>query len=128
MASLKDVKARDIMVEELITITPQEKIAFADLLMTRNNIGGLPVVEQGKIVGIITQRDIMFARHYEVGRLKAGDLMSRNLITVGPEASLKEILTLMLEKKIERLPVVEDGKLLGLIVHDRILRAVRDTL
>jgi IMP dehydrogenase len=125
---LKDVKARDVMVEDLITISPEEKIAFADLLMTRNNIGGLPVVDHGKIVGIITQRDIMFARHYEVGRLRAGDLMSRELITVDPDASLKDILSLMLEKKIERLPVVEEGRLLGLIVHDRILRAVRDAL
>jgi IMP dehydrogenase len=125
---LKNIKARDLMVKELITISPEEKIAFADLLMTRNNIGGLPVVDKGKAVGIITQRDIMFARHYEVGRLKAGDLMSRSLVTVGPESTLKDILKLMLDKKIERLPVVKKDRLLGLIVHDRILRAVRDSL
>jgi CBS domain-containing protein len=125
---LRKVKARDVMVEKLITIAPEEKIAFADLLMTRNNIGGLPVVSQGKLVGIITQRDIMFARHYEIGGLKARDLMSKELIVVNPDTSLKEILSIMLEKKIERIPVVENGKLLGLIVHDRILRAVRDSL
>lgn len=125
---LKKVKAKDVMVEELITISPDEKIALADLTMTRNNIGGLPVVERGKLVGIITQRDVMFARNYEIGGLQAGDLMSKELVTVGPEASLKEILSIMLEKKIERIPVLEKGKLRGLIVHDRILRAVRDSL
>lgn len=125
---LRKLKARDVMVRELITISPEEKIAFADLLMTRNNIGGLPVVSRGKLVGIITQRDIMFARHYEIGGLKAGDLMSKEPIIVTPEASLKEVLSIMLEKKIERIPVVEDGRLLGLVVHDRILRAVRDSL
>lgn len=125
---LEDLKAGDVMVEELITIGPDEKIALADLIMTRSNIGALPVVEDGKIVGIITQRDIMFAKNYDIGGLKTKDLMSRELITADQNARLKTILGLMLENKIERLPVVDDGKLVGLIVHDRILRAVHETL
>ncbi len=125
---LSRVKAEDLMVKELITIDQDEKIALADLTMTRSNIGGLPVVDKGKLVGIITQRDVMFARNYEVGGLRVGELMSRDLVTVAPETSLNEILNLMLERKIERIPVVKDGALLGLIVHDRILKALRDSL
>lgn len=126
--NLKNIKARDIMVEKLITITPDTKIALADLTMTRGNIGGLPVVEKGKLVGIITQRDIMFARSYEVGGLTAEDLMTKDIATVGPEASLKEVLNLMINRKIERVPVVKGGKLVGLIVHNRILKTVHDNL
>jgi CBS domain-containing protein len=125
---LNKITAEDLMIKDLIIIEPDEKIALADLTMTRNNIGGLPVVDNGKLMGIITQRDVMFARNYEVGGLRVKELMSRDLVTVGPGVSLKEILNLMLDRKIERIPVVKDGVLLGLIVHDRILKAVRDTL
>lgn len=125
---LKKIKAKDVMIKELITIGPEEKIALADLIMTRSSVGSLPVVDRGKLVGIITQRDIMFARNYEIGGLMTRDLMSKNLITVVPEASLKEILEVMLDKKIERIPVVENGKLVGLIVHNGILRAIYESI
>jgi len=125
---LNRITAEDLMIKDLITIEPDKKIALADLTMTRSNIGGLPIVDNGKLMGIITQRDIMFARNYEVGGLRVKELMSRALVTVAPEAPLKEILNLMLDKKIERIPVVKNGALLGLIVHARILKAVRDTL
>ncbi|MFQ5815924.1 MAG: CBS domain-containing protein [Candidatus Hydrothermarchaeaceae archaeon] len=126
--ALKDLQAKDVMIKDLITIGPNEKIALADLIMTRNNIGALPVVENSKIVGIITQRDIMFARNYDIGGLMAKDLMSRELITVDENTLIKNVLVLMLDHKIERLPVVRDGKLVGLIVHDRILRSIYQTL
>lgn len=125
---LKKIRAKDIMIKELITIGSGEKIALADLIMTRNSIGSLPVIDKGKLAGIITQRDIMLARNYEIGGLMTRDLMSKDLITVSPEASLKEILGLMLGKKIERIPVVENGKLVGLIVHAKILKAVYESL
>ncbi len=126
--SLKDLRAKDVMIEDLITIGPNEKIALADLIMTRNNIGALPVVDKGKIVGIITQRDIMFAKSYDVGGLMAMDLMSRELITVDENALIKNVLALMLDHKIERLPVVSGEKLVGLIVHDGILKSIYQSL
>jgi|Deesub1362A_J573_1020465.scaffolds.fasta_scaffold00094_24 CBS domain-containing protein len=125
---MENLKAKDLMLKDLITIGPKEKIALADLIMTRNSIGSLPVIEDDKLVGIITQRDIMLARNYEIGGLCAGDLMSKPPITVGPEAKLKEILKIMIKHHIERVPVVENGKLLGMIVHGRILRALYDSL
>ena len=125
---LKDIRARDIMIKEVLTISPREKIALADLTMTRQNIGGLLVVEGGKLVGVITQRDIMLARNYEIGGLKTEDLMTKDPITVNPDATIKDILSLMLKNKIERVPVVENEKLVGLIVHSHILKAVYDSL
>lgn len=126
--ALKDLQARDIMIRDLITIGPNEKIALADLTMTRHSIGALPVVEDGKIVGIITQRDIMFAKNYDIGGLTTKDLMSRELITVEENARLKNVLALMLDHKIERLPVVKGGKLVGMIVQDRILKSIYQAL
>jgi CBS domain-containing protein len=124
MKELAQLKAEDIMLpaEKVITISPEDKIALADLIMTRSSVGSLPVVEGEKILGIVTQRDIMLAKTFQVGSLPVRDLMTKRLIVVGRDAPLKEILRLMIENKIERLPVVEDGKFLGLIVHGRILK------
>lgn len=125
---LKDIKAKDVMIKKLTTIGPDEKIALADLIMTRSSIGGLPVVKDGSLVGIITQRDIMFARNYEIGGLRTKDLMTKNIVTVTPDTPLKEVLSTMLNKKIERIPVVEGKKLQGLIVHGKVLQAIYNSL
>ena len=126
--ALNDLKARDVMITKLLTISPSEKIALADLTMIRNSVGGLPVVDGEKPVGIITQRDLLLARNYEVGGLVAEDFMTKELITASPDASLKDILKLMLDNKIERVPVVEGGKLVGLVVHGKILKSLYDSL
>ena len=126
--ALNDLKARDVMITKLLTISPREKIALADLIMMRNSVGGLPVVDGEKLVGIITQRDLLLARNYEVGGLVAEDFMTKELITMSPDASLKDVLKAMLDNKIERIPVVEGAKLLGLVVHGKILTSLYDSL
>jgi len=128
MCGLNDLKAEDVMVKELVTVSSNVKVAYADLLMTRNSIGGLPVVEGDKLVGIITQRDIMYARTYSIGNLEVKDLMSKKVVTVKPSTLLKEILRIMLENRIERIPVVEDEKLVGMVVHNKILKKIYETL
>jgi CBS domain-containing protein len=125
---MKNIKAKDVMIKKPVTIRSTEKLALADLKMTRTSIGGLPVVDGKKLVGIITQRDIMLARNYDIGSLSTRDLMSKNPVTVSPNTSLKKVLEILLENKIERLPVVDRGKFVGLIVHGRILGVIHDSL
>lgn len=125
MSCITKLTAKDVMVKhKIITISPHEKIALADLIMTRSSVGALPVIENKKIVGIITQRDIMLARGYEIGGLLAKDLMTRELITVSPETPIKEVISLMVEKRIERIPVIKDKIFVGLVVHGKILKAM----
>ncbi|WP_457554425.1 CBS domain-containing protein [Candidatus Pyrohabitans sp.] len=121
---LSELKAGDIMLpaDKVITISPDEKVALADLIMTRSSVGSLPVVEGDRILGIVTQRDIMLAKTFQVGSLPVRDLMTKRLIVVDRDTPLKEVLGLMIKNRIERLPVVENGKFLGLIVHGRILK------
>ena len=127
--SLKEVKAKDIMISNLMTINPSEKVAAADLLMVRNSIGGLPVIENENLVGILTQKDIMLSRFsISVGGLQVEDLMTRNPITVSPDTSLEDILQIMLSKKVERLPVIEEGKLVGMVMHGQILKKIYELL
>ena len=125
---MKVIKAKDVMIKDPVTIHSNEKIALADLKMTRSSIGGLPVVDGKKLVRIITQRDIMFARNYDIAGLSAKDLMNKKPITVSPNATLKQVLKILLDNKIERLPVVDKGKFLGLVVHGRFLREIYDSL
>ncbi|MHA1265130.1 MAG: CBS domain-containing protein [Candidatus Helarchaeota archaeon] len=126
---IKNIKAKDIMITDLLTINPSEKVAAADLLMVRNSIGGLPVIENEKLVGILTQRDIMLSRFsISVGGLQVEDLMTRNPITITPDTSLVEILEIMLTKGVERLPVIENEKLVGLVMHGQILRKLYEIL
>jgi CBS domain-containing protein len=127
--TMKGVKARDIMVTELLTINPTEKVAAADLLMVRNSIGGLPVIDNEKLVGILTQRDIMLSRFsISVGGLQVEDLMTHNPISISPDTSLEEILNIMLTKNVERLPVIKDEKLVGMVMHGQILKKLYELL
>ena len=121
----KGIKARDIMITELMTISPTEKVAAADLIMVRNSIGALPVIDNERMVGIITQDDIMLSRFsISVGGLQVGDLMTRNPIMITPDTPLDKIIEVMVNKQVERLPVVTGEKLIGLVTYVQILKKI----
>ncbi|AAL80409.1 IMP dehydrogenase [Pyrococcus furiosus DSM 3638] len=104
-------RAERFIVEDVITIAPDETIDYALFLMEKHGIDGLPVVEEDRVVGIITKKDIA-ARE---GRT-VKELMTREVITVPESVDVEEALKIMMENRIDRLPVVnEDGKLVGLI-------------
>ena len=125
----KGIKAKDIMITELMTISPTEKVAAADLIMVRNSIGALPVIDNERLVGIITQDDIMLSRFsISVGGLQVGDLMTRNPISVTPDTSLDKIIEVMVNKQVERLPVVTGEKLIGLVTYVQILKKIYQLL
>ncbi len=129
---LKDIRARDIMVTDVITASPNDRIGAVDLKMVRAAIGGVPVVSSktGKLLGIITQRDIMLSRFTaQISSSAVSDLMTHQPVTCNPDSKLELILKKMLENKIERLPVVDDdNKLIGLIVHTVILDKIYHSL
>ncbi len=121
----KGIKAKDIMITELMTISPTEKVAAADLIMVRNSIGALPVIDNERMVGIITQDDIMLSRFsISVGGLQVGDLMTRNPNTITPDTPLDKIIEVMVNKQVERLPVVTGEKLVGLVTYVQILKKI----
>jgi CBS domain-containing protein len=125
----RNITARDIMITELMTISPAEKVAAADLMMVRNSIGALPVIDDEKLVGIITQDDIILSRFsISVGGLQVGDLMTRNPITVTPDTTLDKIIEIMVAKQVERLPVIVEDKLVGLITYGQIMKKIYELL
>jgi len=129
------IKISEIMVKDPLFITPDEKISVTELLMLRKKIGGLPVVKDQKnqqLIGIITQRDIRlakFAMNLESPNTTVKDLMTSEPFVIKKDETIQEVLVLMFEKDIQRLPVVNDNhKLIGLIVQSQILKKLFDVM
>ncbi len=133
LQKLSEIKASEIMIKNPLSITPDEKISATELLMLRKKIGGLPVVKNQKnnqLIGIITQRDIRLARFamsLESPNTTVKDLMTSEPFVVKKDDTLKNILEIMFEKNIQRLPVVNnENQLIGLIVQGEILKKLFD--
>jgi IMP dehydrogenase len=108
---MMNLTVEDIMTREIITIAPYESIKKASEIMEECGIGCLPVIENGKLVGIITSRDI---RGVHSNRLVA-DAMTKTVITKHPSCSLWEAKEAMEFNGIEKLVVIEDDKVVGLV-------------
>lgn len=120
---IKKLKAEDIMIEEVHVTSPKDLVAAAKLKMMRCNVGGLPVVDDKKIVGIITHRDVLLAGGEALG-LKVNDLMTKELYVAHRDTPILEITQVMADKGYQRIPVVEDGNLVGLITQSSLIRAL----
>ncbi|AGB04609.1 inosine-5'-monophosphate dehydrogenase [Aciduliprofundum sp. MAR08-339] len=115
-------KEESLIIRDLHTITPDTTIEEAERLMRENKIAGLPVVENDKLVGILTNRDIRF---YRGERIKVSSVMTRDVITAPEGITMEEAIKIMHEHRIEKLPIVKDGKLVGLITAKDILKRER---
>jgi len=116
---------KDIMVDKVVTTKKNATLEHAVSLMNEHEIGCLVVVEGEKPVGIITERDLLkrcLAKSKELGKMKVEDIMSKPVVTVNPDLQIEEAAKLMCEKKIKKLPIVEGGKLRGLVTLTDILR------
>ncbi|SPF49924.1 CBS domain containing membrane protein [Syntrophobacter sp. SbD1] len=146
------IKAKDIMTREVVTVTPETEVAKIARLLLEMHFNGVPVVDSdGQLVGIICQSDLIaeqkklpipsvftildaFIPIYPPGKaekemqkiaaMKASDAMSPNPVTVGPETEVDEIASIMVNKGFHTIPVVEGGKLAGIIGKEDILRTL----
>ena len=104
--------------QELHTVTPDTSIFDALTLMAQKDISAVLVLENDRLVGIFTERD--YARKLVLhGRnsreTKIGELMSQNLLTISPSQTVDDVMSLMSENRFRHLPVVERGKLVGIV-------------
>jgi IMP dehydrogenase len=110
---LKVKRSESRMIHDPVTVGPQQSVAEARKLMKSNNISGLPVVEDGKLVGILTKRDLRFSRELDCS---VAERMSTELVTAPVGTELEEAKRLLFDKRIEKLPIVDDdGKICGLV-------------
>ncbi|MCQ2418295.1 MAG: CBS domain-containing protein [Clostridia bacterium] len=113
------MQAKDFMTRKVITISQDETVATAARLLARYNIGALPVVSrEGKLRGMVTDRDVVLrcvAHDEDPHEIKISEIMSRRIISVSPEESADLCAEKMAEAQIRRLPVEQNGKLVGMI-------------
>ncbi len=117
---MKVKRAESGMVMDPVTVKPEQSLDEALVIMREHNISGLPVVRGSSPVGILTSRDIRFERNTKQ-RVEA--LMTKELVTVAPGVTQEQAKELLHKHRIEKLLVVEDGKLMGLITIKDLLQA-----
>jgi CBS domain-containing protein len=110
-------KIRDIMTDDVECCSLLDNVYEVAVKMKELNVGAIPIVDQGKLVGMITDRDIVLRCIAEKhpASSKVEDIMSSDLITISVDANSKEAVQLMAKHQIRRLPVVEGGKLIGIV-------------
>lgn len=118
-------KVKDVMVTKVVTVDVDVNLKKAVERMNNHDVGCLVVLEKGSFVGILTERDVL-RRVVVKGRnpdeTLVGDVMSKPLVVVEPEADLEEAVKLMFERRIKKLPVVENKELVGLVTMTDIAR------
>ncbi len=134
------MRIKDIMTENPITVDADTLIIDAQKMMKEKNIRRLLVTENGKLVGIATQHDLLkvspspatslsvWEINYLWGKMKVRDVMHKNPVSVSPETTFEEALTLGQEKKIGSFPVVDKGKLVGITTESDLVRLVTRVL
>jgi len=136
MRSDEETKVQDIMTRNPHTLEADDVLDLADDLMTMARIRHIPILAGGKLVGIVSQRDLFFSALVKalgvqqreqkdlMKTIRARELMSRPVITISPGASVKEAARLMGENKIGCLPVVKGKQFVGIVTETDILRYV----
>ena len=120
------LKIENVMVSDVITVEAEATVRQAVDLMNMHEIGCLIVVdEEEKPVGILTERDLLrrvLVKRKDPVRVKVSQVMSKPLVTGTPHMDLEAAVRLMFKKKIKKLPVVEDGRLVGLVTLTDMVR------
>lgn len=147
---MEELTARDIMTTPVVTVTPQTTLREIAELLAEKRISGVPVVdEEGRVVGIVSETDLIdeerrrvalprttlfgvytlpervLREAYDEGdTLTAADLMTRRVFTLPEDTPAREVAEEMVARKINRIPITRDGRLVGIVTRADVLRAV----
>jgi len=119
-------KIRDLMIKEVITSESHASVHEAVKLMNKNKIGSLVIVSNDKIVGMLTERDLLervLEKCKNPEQTHVFEVMTRHVITGNPEMENPEATHIMFENKVKKLPIVENDKLVGIVTLTDIARA-----
>jgi CBS domain-containing protein len=123
------MKVYEVMTRSVSWASPRDSIRQIAELMKDAGAGFIPVCEDGSVVGVITDRDIVLRclaeGHTDNLNESAGHCMSTDVATINEDADLEHAATLMEQREIRRLPVVKDGRLVGVLSHGNLVQATR---
>ncbi len=120
------LKVRDVMVKNVVTVPTETTVRNAAKLMNKHDIGCLVVMKKEKPVGIVTERDMLkrvLLKPKDPKKTKVSRIMSKPLVVGEPQTDIRDAVRLMVEGKIKRLPIVEDGHIYGLVTLTDIVRS-----
>ena len=138
MNSVKSTKVKNLMTRGPVTLKRKDVLNLADDVMELGRIRHIPIMENDQVVGVLSQRDLFRhglakvrglqnrERKELLKAIRIEEIMRKPVITINSEASLKDAAQLMVQKKIGCLPVVEGGRLVGLITETDVLRFVSE--
>jgi CBS domain-containing protein len=118
-------RIREVMTPSPETVEPGQPVAEAAKLMKQADVGMIPVVKEGQLSGTVTDRDIVLrviAEGKSTASTTVGEIASGEVVTVDPEQELEEALELMAKHQVRRLPVVENGRLIGVLAQADVAR------
>jgi CBS domain-containing protein len=130
------MKVREIMSTDVATVARNDELTIADDIMNMRRIRHLPVVEEGRLVGVLTQRDLFHAalstalnfgtkaQKEFLKTVAVKEVMTEDIRTIAPSADVKEAARLLVQHKIGCLPVVENGKLVGIVSETDLLKVI----
>jgi CBS domain-containing protein len=121
-------RVRDAMTASPTTIASDKTVVDAARAMTTEDVGSLPVVDDQKLVGMVTDRDLVtnvLAKDLDPNKVPVADVATESPVSVAPDEPLDTALQRMAEAQVRRLPVVEDGRLVGILAQADVSRAAR---
>jgi len=114
------------MKTNILTVQPEMNLTNAAKLMSEKHVGSLIIInKKNKIAGILTERDILtdiVAKGKNLKDVQVKDIMSKNVITIEPEKAIEEASKIMIKRKIKKLPVIDKGKIIGIITASDIVK------
>jgi len=150
-----ELKVRDIMQTEVVTVSPDTTVRLLAELLAEHKISGVPVIDGERVVvGMVSEADIIvqdadlhfpyyiqfldsviylqsFGKFEERIRKafgsKVAEVMSDQVVEISPDATVRQAATLMADKEVNRLPVVEEGRLVGIVTRHDIVQAIADS-
>jgi CBS domain-containing protein len=120
---------KEVMTSEVKVCEPDSTVAEAAKVMAREDVGPVPIVEEGRLTGIVTDRDIVtrvVAEGRDPNSTTVGEIASRDLVTVSPDDDLDMALKHLAQNQVRRIPVVEGGRLVGIVAQADIARLGSD--
>jgi CBS domain-containing protein len=137
------MRVKDVMTADVVTVAPDTELRDVAALLVRHRISGVPVVQEGRVLGVISERDILFKERpssglhrgvlawlmdegdlmLKIDARRAGEAMTRPAVTIGPSRGVADAATMMLDDGVSRLPVVDGGRLVGIVTRHDLVRA-----
>lgn len=131
MPTLDLIAVKDYMNTQIVTLTPDTDVMTAINIFVRRGIGSAPVVgSKGELLGMLSEKDCLkfgLAASYEGGQGgPVREFMTPNVVTVAPDTPVLKVASMFVDSNFKRFPVIQDGKLVGLVSRANVLRAIND--